>query len=445
MHAFALGDEGICFSPLVKSHVFTTDKRMEDMNGKEKLRQALNHRQGPVPIDFGSTAVTGIHCSIIEKLRDVYGLEKRPVKVHEPYQMLGYVDDDLLEAMQIDIVGIFPRNTMFGFPIEGWKDWKTPWGQNILVPTAFEISHTDADTYIYPQGDRSVPPSGHMPEGGYFFDTIIRQPPFDEDNLTVEDNVEEFGFVSEKDIAYYASEAKKAGSTGKGVIANFGGTAFGDISMVTGPNLKHPKGIRDITEWYISTVARPDYVHSIFARQAEIALANFEKIFAVAGNSIDAVFICGTDFGTQTGQFCSEETFTSLYAPYYRKINDWVHAHTTWKTFKHSCGAVRPLISSFVEAGFDILNPVQCSATGMDPQELKDTYGKDLTFWGGGVDTQKTLPFGSPDDVRKEVLSRLEIFSKDGGYVFNAIHNLQAATPIRNIEAMMETVHTFNR
>ena len=188
------------------------------MNGKEKLRQALNHRQGPVPIDFGSTAVTGIHCSIIEKLRDVYGLEKRPVKVHEPYQMLGYVDDDLLEAMQIDIVGIFPRNTMFGFPIEGWKDWKTPWGQNILVPTAFEISHTDADTYIYPQGDRSVPPSGHMPEGGYFFDTIIRQPPFDEDNLTVEDNLEEFGFVSEKDIAYYASEAKKAGSTGKGGV-----------------------------------------------------------------------------------------------------------------------------------------------------------------------------------------------------------------------------------
>ncbi|MDD2297308.1 MAG: uroporphyrinogen decarboxylase family protein, partial [Sphaerochaetaceae bacterium] len=221
-------------------------------------------------------------------------------------------------------------------------------------------------------------------------------------------------------------------------------TAFGDIALVPAPNLKHPKGIRDVTEWYISTVARPDYIHAIFERQAEIALANLEKIFAVVGNRVDAVFICGTDFGTQTGQFCSTETLNSLYTPYYRKLNDWIHTHTKWKTFKHSCGAVEPLIPSFIEAGFDILNPVQCSATGMDPQTLKDTYGKKLTFWGGGVDTQKTLPFGTPEEVRKEVLSRLEIFSKDGGYVFNTIHNLQAATPIENVEAMIETVHKFN-
>lgn len=162
------------------------------------------------------------------------------------------------------------------------------------------------------------------------------------------------------------------------------------------------------------------------------------------GNNIDALVICGTDFGTQTGQFCSVETFNSLYAPYYKKVNDWIHANTTWKTFKHSCGAVEPLISSMIDAGFDILNPVQCSATGMDPNHLKDTYGEKLTFWGGGVDTQKTLPFGTPDDVRKEVRERLEIFSKNGGYVFNTIHNLQAATPIENVEAMVKTVIEFN-
>lgn len=415
------------------------------MNGKEKLEQALNHRQGPVPIDFGSTSVTGIHCSIVEKLRDVYGLEKRQVKIHEPYQMLGLIEEDLAEAMQVDIVGVSSRRTMFGFPLEGWKEWVTPWNQHVLVPKDFEISQSDGNTYIYPEGDRSAPASGHMPEGGYFFDTIIRQPPFDDEDLNVEDNLEEFGPVSDEDLAYYASEIEKAGATGKGIVANFGGTAFGDIAMVTGPNLKHPKGIRDVTEWYISTVARPDYVHSIFERQAEIALANLEKVFARVGNSIDVAYICGTDFGTQTSQFCSPETFNSLYAPYYRKVNDWIHAHTTWKTFKHSCGAVEPFIQSFIEAGFDILNPVQCSATGMDPHHLKERYGKDITFWGGGVDTQKTLPFGTPSDVRKEVRSRLEIFSKDGGYVFNTIHNLQAATPIANIEAMMEVVHQFNR
>lgn len=414
------------------------------MNGKEKLQQALNHTQGPVPLDFGSTTVTGIHCSIIEKLRDIYGLEKCPVKVHEPYQMLGYIEQDLVEAMQIDVVGIVPRGTLFGFPLGEWKEWVTPWNQKVLVPINFEISQSDGNTYIYPQGDRNAPASGHMPESGYFFDTIIRQPPIDDENLNVEDNLEEFAFVSEKDLEYFASEIIKAEAKGKGIVANFGGTALGDIALVPAPNLKYPKGIRDVTEWYISTVARTDYIHGIFEKQSEIALANLEKIFAVVENRVDAVFICGTDFGTQSGQFCSKDTFNALYAPYYCKINDWIHTHTTWKTFKHSCGAVEPFLNSFVEVGFDIINPVQCSAAGMDPQVLKDKYGKKITFWGGGVDTQKTLPFGTPNDVRKEVRSRLEIFSKDGGYIFNTIHNLQAETPIKNVEAMIETVHKFN-
>ncbi|MDD2296843.1 MAG: methyltransferase, partial [Sphaerochaetaceae bacterium] len=185
------------------------------MNGKEKLQQALNHIQGPVPIDFGSSTVTGIHCSIIEKLRDVYGLEKRPVKVHEPYQMLGYIEEDLVEAMQIDVVGIIPRGTLFGFPLGKWKEWVTPWQQKVLVPGNFEVSQSDGNTYIYPEGDRSAPASGHMPEGGYFFDTIIRQPPIDEEALDVEDNLEEFGFVSEEDLEYFALEIQKAEATGK--------------------------------------------------------------------------------------------------------------------------------------------------------------------------------------------------------------------------------------
>lgn len=414
------------------------------MNGKEKLQRALAHEQGPVPVDFGSTSVTGIHCSIIEKLRDIHGLPKRPVKVHEPYQMLGYMEDDLIEAIGVDVVGVFPRNTMFGFPLGSWKEWTTPWGQEVLVPEQFEVTTEGADVYIYPEGDLSAPASGHMPEGGYFFDTIVRQPPIDEDALDPKDNLEEFGPVSEADVAHFVKAIKLAEQTKRGIIANFGGTAFGDIALVPAPNLKYPKGIRDITEWYISTVARQDYIHEVFAAQADIAVKNLAKIHQAVGNSIDALFICGTDFGTQNGQFCSNETFNSLYAPYYKQVNDWIHANTTWKTFKHSCGAVEPFLASMSEAGFDIINPVQCSATGMDPEHLKRTYGDRLTFWGGGVDTQKTLPFGTPDEVRREVRSRLEIFGEGGGYVFNTIHNLQAATPIENVEAMLETVRDFN-
>jgi uroporphyrinogen-III decarboxylase len=169
-----------------------------------------------------------------------------------------------------------------------------------------------------------------------------------------------------------------------------------------------------------------------------------EQLYNVLGDSVDVVLICGTDFGTQTSTFCSTETFENLYSPYYRKMNDWIHQNTAWKTLKHSCGAVEGFMRKFIEAGFDIINPVQLSAEGMDPKILKERYGTELTFWGGGIDTQKTLPFGSPKEVRDEVLSRCEVFSKGGGFVFNAVHNVQAKTPVENVAAMLEAVSDFN-
>jgi len=414
------------------------------MTSKEKVQKCLAHESGPVPVDFGGTSVTGIHCSVVEGLRKNYGLEKKPVKIIEPYQMLGEIEDDLRDAIGIDIVGVFPRNTMFGFPMDGWKEWRTPWGQDVLVSGDFNTKMEGEDVIIYPEGDTSAPASGRMPGSGFFFDSIIRQPPIDDEKLNPEDNTEEFKPVTDEELDYYEAALREADSTGKAVIANFGGTAFGDIALVPAPFLKYPKGIRDITEWYVSTVMRQDYIHAVFDRQSEIAIANLEKIFARVGNMPDAVFICGTDFGTQDSQFCSTDTYETLYAPYYKKVNNWIHENTEWKTFKHSCGAVLPFMDHFIDSGFDIINPVQCSAAGMDPQNLKNSFGEKLVFWGGGVDTQKTLPFGTPEEVKKEVRERLEIFSENGGYVFDAIHNVQAKTPIENMAAMFDTVREFN-
>jgi len=236
---------------------------------------------------------------------------------------------------------------------------------------------------------------------------------------------------------------QRAKATGRAVIATFGGTAFGDIALVPAPFLKHPKGIRDIAEWYISTVTRRDYLHAVFSKQCDVALANLARIHGVVGNDVDAVFVCGTDFGTQTSSFCSVNTFLDLYVPYYKKVNDWIHARTTWRTFKHSCGAVEKFIGPYIEAGFDILNPVQCSAVGMEPEQLKQRYGDRIVFWGGGVDTQKVLPFGTPDEVRAQVLQRCKVFSMGGGLIFNTVHNIQARTPVENIVAMIETVQDF--
>lgn len=416
-----------------------------ETRSSERLKNALNHKQPDrIPIDFGGTAVTGVHASCVAALRDYYGLEKRPVRVHEPFQMLALLDNDLQDAMGLDVTGVFARNTMFGFPWERWKPWQFN-GLEVLVPGDFNISvDGNGDTLIYPEGDMSVPASGRMPRGGYFFDCIVRQDPLDEEHLNPEENLEEFGAVSEADLSHLATAASEAATTGRGVIAGFGGTAFGDIALVPGPFLKHPKGIRDVTEWYVSTSSRQSYVHAIFERQTEIAIMNLERIYAAVGDNVQAVFICGTDFGTQTSAFCSVRTLRDLYFPYYKRVNDWIHAHTPWKTFKHSCGAVSKFIPSFIEAGFDILNPVQCSATGMEPERLKADYGEHIVFWGGGVDTQKTLPFGTPDEVREQVLRRCEIFAPGGGFVFNSIHNVQAETPVQNIVAMLDAVHEFN-
>ena len=210
-----------------------------------------------------------------------------------------------------------------------------------------------------------------MPTGSAFFDAIVRQPPLNEELLNPEDNLEEFGPISETELEHLSRSVREAAATGRAVTANFGGTAFGDIALVPAPFLKDPKGIRDVTEWYVSTRSRRDYIHKVFESQCEFALQNLARIHQRVGNSVDAVFVCGTDFGTQTSAFCSVPTFRELWFPYYKRVNDWIHANTTWKTFKHSCGSVARFFESFIEAGFDIANPVQCSATGMDPAQLK--------------------------------------------------------------------------
>ncbi len=416
------------------------------MTSKQRVLSALGHRTPDrIPVDFGSTAVTGIHVSCVAALRDYFGLEKRPVKVHEPYQMLGLLDEDLKQAIGVDVEGVCRRETLLGFRNENWKPWRLPDGLQVLVPGNFNTTiDRNGDTLIYPKGDTSAPPSARMPKDGVFFDTIIRQEPIDEDRLDPQDNLEEFSLLSEQDLAEIEQDVKAAASTGRAVIANFGGTAFGDIALVPAPFLKHPKGIRDITEWYMSIRARPDYIHAIFSKQCEYAIANLHAIHQRIGNAVDAVFLCGTDFGTQTSSFCSDDTFRGLWFPYYKQVNDWIHRHTTWKTFKHSCGSVRRFMRSFIECGFDILNPVQCSAARMEPEQLKAEYGRRLVFWGGGVDTQKNLPFGSPQQVREQVLRRCEVFGDQGGFVFNSIHNIQAGTPVENIVAMLGAVGQFN-
>jgi hypothetical protein len=414
---------------------------MPDLS-RQNFIKTINHQQpDKVVVDFGSTPVTGIHVVVVEKLREHYGLEKRPVKVIEPYQMLGEIDPELVREMDIDVIGLSGEKNMFGIMNKNWKLHKTLWGQEVMFPGDFNYTYNDnGDILIYPEGDTSVPPSAKMPKSGYFFDALDRQKPVDDSKLRLEDNLEEFSNVTDHDLEYWKGQVESVGNSGKAIVANPGGTALGDIALVPAVGMKDPKGIRGVEEWYISTLTREDFIKELYDRQTDIAIENLKKIYRIIGNRINVVYICGTDFGTQNSTFCSPETFARVWLPYYKKENDWIHQNTNWKTFKHSCGAVEPLMDLFIESGFDIINPVQINASGMDPKVLKKKYGDRIVFWGGGVDTQGVFAFGTPQQVKDQVRRQCEIFNNNGGFVFNTVHNIQANVPFENVIAMLEAL-----
>lgn len=417
---------------------------MKTMTSRERLIATLNHQPTDrLCVDFGAGFQTGMGAGTVHRLRqELLGDADYRVKIIESYQMLGEIDEDLRQALSLDVVGVHGPGSMFGFKNDGWKPFAMFDGTPVLVPGEFNVTPADdGGWWIYPEGDTSVPPSGWMPKDTYFFDSINRQLPLDEANLDPADNCEEMGVISDEDVQHYARQARHYHeSTDYGIYMTLPGTAFGDIALVPAPWMKYPKGIRGVEEWYMATVTEPDYIKKVFEVQCEAALKSIELLAAAVGDRAQVVFVSGTDFGTQSGQFCSVQTYRELFKPFHQAVNDQIHKLTNWKTFIHSCGAVLPFIPEFIDAGFDVLNPVQCSALGMDPRTLKREFGKDLVFWGGGVDTQKTLPFGTPDEVYREVRERIDIFSEGGGFVFNSVHNVQSNVPVPNLLALFRAI-----
>ena len=410
------------------------------LTSRERVVKALSHQvPDRVPLDLGATNVTGIAASALYRLQAALGLEQHAVKVHEPYQMLGRVEDEVLNALGVDIIGLSDDGTFFGFPQHDWKPFTLFDGTPVLVPGDFNTKvEPDGTLYQYPQGDRSLPPSGRMPAGGFYHDAIERQEPYDADSLKPEEWVRDMYHVfTEEELRVLEERADWLfNNTARAIIGNFGWGSFGDIAFVPGTAVPHPKGIRAVADWYMATLLYPSYIRGIFDLQLEIVLKNLELYKQAVGDRIVAIFISGADFGSQKGSFISPQAYREMFKPYHKAINDWVHRHTSWRTFYHSCGSMVALYDDFVDAGVDIVNPVQISAEGMDPRALKGRWGDKFVFWGGGVDTQHVLSFGSPEEVEAQVKENVEIFGAGGGYVFNTVHNIQATVPTENLVAL---------
>jgi hypothetical protein len=423
-----------------------TPRTLSETTSRQRVELALAHQEADrVPLDLGGSLVTGMHCSTVYKLRQALKLDPlgTPVKVIEPYQMLGEIAPDLMDVLGVDVVGVGRLNGAYGFPNRDWKEWSA-FDVPLLVPGEFPTEReANGDLLMYPCADRSAPPCARMPKASFYFDAIIRQEPIDEAKLDPADNAVDFTVISDADLAHVTAEIERHAPSGRAIIGDFGGMSFGDIAFVPGPTNRHPKGIRDLEEWYMSLIARPQYVYEVFERQCEIALETLERAHAAVGEAVTIAYVTGADFGTQQGPLISPKTYRNLFKPFHVRINDWIHKHTSWKTFIHSCGSIWRLLDDIVDAGFDCLNPVQCSAADMSPEALKERYGDRITFWGGGIDTQRVLPFGTPEEIRAMVRERMRVFGAGGGFVFNPIHNVQANIPVENVLALYDAVNEF--
>ena len=414
------------------------------MTSRERVRAALEHRTPDrTPRDFGASGTTGISASFIFKLRRELGLAEKPIPIYCPYQMLGEVDEELRRYLRIDTISMWPSANLFGFDNTPTKLFTMNDGTPVLVSDDFNtITEPDGRLFQYACGDRNYPAAGVMPKGGFYFDATVRSRPVDDDEpLDPEDNLEEFTQLGDDALRKIEREVHEIfDNTDYAIVGGPGGTGLGDIAFVPGIMLREPKGVRDIEDWYMSPLIRPEYIREVFDRQTDVAVQNLKLYYEAVGDRVSVITLCGADFGNQRSLMLSIEVFRDLYLPFYKKMTDWIHANTKWKVFKHCCGAIEPLLPHLIEAGFDIMNPVQITAAGMEPKLLKEKYGDKLTFWGGGVSTQTTLPFGAPDEVREEVKRNVEVFGANGGFVFNTIHNVQANVPVENFLAMMEAL-----
>lgn len=418
------------------------------MNSREKFIETIHHRDcGKMVFDMGSTKATGINASLLYRLRKMYGRDE-PVKVYDTFQMLGLVDEKDAEMFGLDLLPIWSDMTVFGYRNDGWKPWTLPDGTPGMIGEQACITKKNNNLYMHPQGNRDLSPSGCLPlDGGIYFDYITRQEGYDEDNLDAyEDYKEQLEImtIDDRTLDFYRKQVEHYyNTTDCGLVLNAEYGNFGATSMVMGGYAKRTPGIRDIGEFFMAHSLFPEYIEDIFDAWSQLCIRNLKLLHQAVGDKVQAVFLSGTDLGSQHSELMSKTMFRDLYVPAYKKTNGWVHENTNWKTVNHSCGSLLNILPDIIDCGMDCLNPIQISADGMDPKVLKETYGDKLTFWGGAVDGQTTMAGGTPADVEKQLRENIEILQPGGGFVCCVIHNLQADYDLANVKRVFDVAKDY--
>ncbi len=416
------------------------------MTSRERISLVLNHKEpDKIPVDLGANRSTGIMASAYDKLKRHLGVNAGVNHIYDMKQMVAIVEEPILKRFGIDVVPLF-RARYLPYPInpyaDKWKNWQLFDGTEVEIPANYIPKEGGKGNLILVNENGDI--VGDMPKGGYYFDyprpgtNPLEQG--EEIKILIEEYTPSRGFSDGELRCLEEKVDELFKNTDYAILGDSGFLGLGDGSFRVMSEL-YSIGYSD---WMIMLLTEQEYVREIFDKTVDSWVKNLRLYKEAIGDKICAIAFAD-DLGTQEGEFINPDLFKELIAPYYKKVWDWIHKNTKWKVFLHSCGSIYSLMPILIDCGLDILNPVQCSAKNMDPVRLKNKFGDRIVFWGGGCDTQKTLPFGKPEEVRKEVKERIRIFAPGGGFIFNQVHNIQKGTSPENIMSMFDAVSEFGR
>lgn len=393
------------------------------MNSRKRVIAAIERSDlDRIPIDFGGTAVSTILAEAYDKLLKKLNIHK-DVRIADTSQLFVYVDEEIVDLYNADVIPLYPLRDFMGVRRDrGWKDWLTPHDETpVKISKDFNPKRMDDDSYIWETGGYIY----RLPSGGFYFDSI-KSPLENAD--TVRDIAKyEIPVMDDEEKEWYGRMAGKLRrETDKFIVADI----VGGWTDIAGPMMGN-------ANFYMATVANKPVVHALMEKLNEVWKKRVDILTKVAGENVDAI-IMYNDLGTEKGGMYSPQTVKEMFIPYIRDFYDYVRNISNYYIILHSCGSIYEYIPALIDAGVNILNPVQVGAANMEPEKLKREFGRHITFWGGAVDPQHVLASKSPEEVSEYSIHYTEVFKEGGGFVFTQPHNIQPGVPPENVIALYE-------
>lgn len=412
---------------------------MPAMTSRERVLRAVNFQAvDRTPIDLGGMKASSIGVKAYNRVKQSLRLDT-PTRIWDPKFMIASVEESFLRRFRLDVVPLDISSVMADSrPDRDWTPMTLYDGAEGLIPPGTRIGADAEGRWALLDGN-GAPTSFRMPRGSYYFDDLAFNQPDAKIDPAAFKPVS--GFTDEQLGALQAQGKFLYENSEYALLGWGGGVCFLGLSLITDRLSNVTMGLP--SEWMAMLMTEKDTCHEMMDKSVDAAIACFKQLRDATGDRCFAWGIASDDSGTQRGEFINPELWAEMIKPHYAKLCAWVHRNTCWKTFLHSCGSIYHLVPHLIEAGVDILNPIQTSAANMEPERLKREFGGKIVFWGGGCDTQRVLATATPDAIREHVRERLAIFKPGGGYVFNQVHNIQPNVPPGNIIAMLDAAYEF--